>query len=71
MPEEATFKMIELVGVSPKGYAEAIRKAIGDASKTLRGLAWFEVVDQRGIIKDGKVAEFQVKVKVAFKVMRE
>lgn len=41
MPE-ATYKVVELVGVSEKGYAEAIQKALADASKTLRSLAWFE-----------------------------
>ena len=67
MPEK-TFKIIELVGVSEESYAQATRNAIIKASKTLRNLDWFEVVAQRGYIKDGKVAEFQVTLKVGFRL---
>ena len=67
MPEK-TFKIIELCGVSEKSYAEATRNAVTKASQTLRGLDWFEVVNQRGFIKNGKVAEFQVTIKVGFKL---
>lgn len=67
MPEK-TFKIIELCGVSDKSYTEATKNAITKASKTLRNLEWFEVVNQRGFIKDRKVAEFQVVMKVAFRI---
>ena len=67
MPNK-TFKIIELCGVSEKSYAEATKNAIAKASETLRGLDWFEVVNQRGFIKDGKVAEFQVVLKVGFRL---
>jgi len=63
-----TYKIIELCGVSEKGYAEATSNAITKASETLRNLDWFEVVNQRGFIRDGKVAEFQVVVKVGFRL---
>jgi len=67
MPNK-TYKIIELCGVSEKGYAEATSNAITKASETLRNLDWFEVVNQRGFIRDGKVAEFQVGVKVGFRL---
>lgn len=67
MPEK-TFKIIELCGVSGESYAQATRNAISKASETLRQLEWFEVVSQRGFIRDGKVAEFQVVMKVGFRL---
>jgi flavin-binding protein dodecin len=63
-----TFKIIELCGVSEKSYAEATTNAVAKASQTLRNLEWFEVVNERGFIKDGKVAEFQVVLKVGFRL---
>ena len=63
-----TYKKIELVGTSPVSFAEAVKGAIQEASKTLRHMNWFEVVEQRGAIHDGKVAEFQVTVRVGFKI---
>ena len=65
-----TYKIIELVGTSPTSFAEAVRAAVNEAAKTVRGMAWFEVVEQRGRIDDGKVAEFQVTIKVGFKLER-
>jgi len=62
------YKMTEIVGSSPKGFAEAVQEAVRRASKTLRNLGWFEVVEQRGLIKEGQVAEFQVTIKVGFKL---
>ena len=67
MPEK-TYKIIELCGVSEKSYAEATRNAVTKAAQTLRHLDWFEVVNQRGFIRDGKVAEFQVTLKVGFRL---
>ena len=62
------YKKIELVGVSEKSYEDAINKAVEKASKSLHGLAWFEVAEQHGRIADGKVVEFQVILKIAFKL---
>ena len=62
------YKMVELVGSSPTGTDDAIRNAIAQASATLRHLDWFEVVETRGQISDGKVAHFQVKLKVGFRI---
>ena len=65
-----TYKVIELVGTSPLSFAEATKSAVAEASKTVRHLDWFEVVNERGSIVDGKVAEFQVMLKVGFKIER-
>ena len=65
-----TYKIIELVGTSPTSFAEAVRAAVAEAAKTVRNMAWFEVVDERGRIEEGKVAEFQVTVKIGFKLER-
>jgi flavin-binding protein dodecin len=65
-----TYKIIELVGTSPTSFAEAVRAAVAEAAKTVRNMAWFEVANQRGRIADGKVVEFQVTVKVGFKLER-
>lgn len=68
MPDK-TYKLIELVGVSEESTDQAIRNAITRASETLRGLDWFEVIESRGTIQQGKVAQFQVTLKVGFRIM--
>ena len=64
----SVYKMVEIVGSSKASFADATRSAVKRASKTLRGTSWFEVMEMRGTIKDGEVDEFQVKVKVGFKL---
>jgi hypothetical protein len=70
MPER-TYKLIELVGVSENSSDEAIRNALARASQSLKGLDWFEVTEVRGVIQEGKVSQFQVKLKVGFRIMTE
>ena len=65
---ERTYKKIEIVGISEKSFAEATQNAVAHASKTLRNLDWFEVTDMRGLIVKGKVKEFQVTVKIGFRL---
>jgi flavin-binding protein dodecin len=65
-----TYKLVELVGCSPTSFAEAVKAAIAEASKTVRHLDWFEVVQERGKVVDGKVQEFQVTLKAGFKIER-
>ncbi|MGH7459021.1 MAG: dodecin [Longimicrobiaceae bacterium] len=60
------YKAIELVGTSPDSFDAAVREAVARAAKKMRDLQWFEVVEQRGYLRDGGVNEFQVKVKVWF-----
>jgi flavin-binding protein dodecin len=65
-----TYKITELVGTSPVSFAEATKAAVAEATKTIRHMAWFEVVEESGRIKDGKVEEFQVRLKIGFKIER-
>lgn len=62
------YKMVEIVGTSPDGTDQAIRNAIEQAGKTLRHLDWFEVLETRGHIVDGKIGHFQVRLKVGFRL---
>lgn len=62
------YKLIQVVGVSKKSYADATQAAVKKAAESLHGLAWFEAKEFRGRIEDGKVAEYQVKVDIAFKL---
>ena len=63
-----TYKLIELVGSSTQGTDDAINNAIERASKTLKHMDWFEVIDTRGHLVDGKVAHFQVTLKVGMRL---
>lgn len=60
------YKKTEIVGSSSKSMEHAIENAVERASKTLRNLRWFEVGEVRGHIEDGKVAHYQVTLKVGF-----
>ena len=64
------YKVVELIGTSPTSFAEATKAAIVEASKTIRHMNWFEVVRESGRIMDGKVEEFQVMLRVGFKIER-
>ena len=64
-----TYKLEEIVGVSETSTDDAIRNALARAAQTLRGLDWFEVVESRGTIRDGGVAQFQVTLKIGFRIM--
>ena len=66
-----TYKLVEIVGTSPKSFYDAVKNAVAEASKTIRHMDWFEVVEQRGRIADGEVQEFQVTLKVGFKIERQ
>jgi dodecin len=63
-----TYKMIELVGSSATSSDDAIRNAIAKAAQSVRHMDWFEVVETRGHIVDGKVAHYQVTLKVGFRL---
>jgi flavin-binding protein dodecin len=60
------YKLVELVGTSPESVTDAIQNAIARASATIRNIRWFEVVQVRGDVADGKVAHYQVTLKVGF-----
>ncbi len=63
---EHVYKVIEVVGTSEKSVEDAIKTAVARASKTLKHLRWFEVTQTRGHLEDGKVAHYQVTLKVGF-----
>lgn len=60
------YKVVELTGSSPTSSDHAVQTAIARASKTLKHLRWFEVVETRGHIEDGAIAHWQVTLKVGF-----
>jgi flavin-binding protein dodecin len=62
------YKLVDLVGSSTAGIDDAIRNAIETAALTIRNIDWFEVVETRGHVKDGKVAHYQVTLKVGFRI---
>ena len=64
---ERAYELVEVIGVSEKSMSDAIKKAVSAASKNRPGTAWFEVVEQRGRIDKGEVAEFQAKIRVGFR----
>lgn len=63
---EHIYKVTEVVGSSSTSPDDAIRSAIARAAETVRQLRWFEVVETRGQIEDGRVARWQVAVKLGF-----
>ena len=66
----AIYKLIELVGTSKESFEDAANNAVKEAAKTIKNLSWLEIVEQRGHITDGEVSEYQVKVKISFKIER-
>ncbi|MCF7531713.1 dodecin [Pseudomonas sp. NPDC078416] len=68
MSDHHTYKMLELVGSSTVGTDDAIQNAIAQAAKSVKLMEWFEVLETRGHIEDGKVGHFQVTIKVGFRI---
>ena len=60
------YKTLELTGSSPTGIEDAVQTAIAKAHDTVRNIQWFEVTGTRGHVVDGKVAHWQVTLKVGF-----
>jgi dodecin len=65
MPEHV-YQKIELTGSSSLGIQQAIENAIAKAGETTQNMRWFEVVETRGHIDNGKVAHWQVTIKVGY-----
>jgi hypothetical protein len=63
-----TYKKIELVGTSPESIEKAVENALARASSSIRNMRWFEIVETRGQIEDGRVAHWQVTIKVGFTI---
>ena len=63
---EHVYKKLELTGSSTTGIEDAVASALAKAAKTVRNMHWFEVIETRGHIDDGKIAHWQVTIKVGF-----
>ncbi|HEY8514171.1 MAG TPA: dodecin [Candidatus Binatia bacterium] len=68
MPDK-TYKMVEIVGVSDDSIQQAVRNALAKASRTLRNLDWFEVTAIRGLVRNNRDPQFQVQLKVGFRLL--
>jgi flavin-binding protein dodecin len=60
------YKLLELTGSSTVGIEDAVQTAIAKAHETVRNIHWFEVTETRGHVEDGKVAHWQVSLKIGF-----
>lgn len=58
-------KMIEVVGTSPEGYSEAVKNAVEEMIRAGNKIHFFEVIEQRGAVRESKIKEYQVKLKIA------
>ncbi len=65
---EHIYRIAEIVGTSPNGVDDAIRNAVTRANQTLRNMDWFEMTEVRGHLADGQVADWQVTVKIGFRL---
>jgi len=65
---ERTYKKIEIVGISETSFGEATQNAVAKACQSLRHVDWFEVTEMRGLVANDKVKEFQVTVKIGFRL---
>ncbi|EZH79740.1 dodecin family protein [Ectopseudomonas composti] len=68
MSTHHTYKKIEIVGSSRTSIEEAIENALTECAKSVRNMDWFEVIDTRGHIENGKVGHYQVTLKVGFRL---
>lgn len=60
------YKSIELTGSSETSQEDAVRKAVAEASKSVKHMRWFQVIDTRGHIENDEIAHWQVTVKIGF-----
>jgi dodecin len=68
MDDDHVYRRTDLVSSSRKSVSDAIETAIARAAKTVRHIEWFEVAEIRGRVQDGKVAQYQVALRVGFRV---
>lgn len=68
MADSKVYKLVEIVGTSEESFAKAVSNGVARASKTIRNIDWFEVTEMRGRVENGQVAQFQVKIKVGFRI---
>jgi flavin-binding protein dodecin len=68
MSDHHIYKKVELVGSSKIGIEDAISNALAEAGKSIKHMDWFEVVETRGHIVDGRVGHYQVTLKIGFRI---
>ena len=68
MADNKTYKLVEIVGTSDESFAKAVASGVERASETLRNVDWFEVTELRGRVANGKVSQYQVKMKIGFRL---
>ena len=64
----SVYRLLEMTGTSPNSIEEAVENALARTGEAMRHVRWFEVIETRGTIVDNKVGEWQVTVKIGFKV---
>ena len=67
---QGVIKIIELVGVSQQSFSDAVRQAVSEASKTVRGITGVDVIQSSAKVSDGQITEYHVNVKIAFAIER-
>jgi len=60
------YKLLELTGSSQTSIEDAVQTAIAKAHETVRNIHWFEITETRGHVADGKIAHWQVTLKIGF-----
>jgi dodecin len=68
MSDDHIYKSVEITGSSTQGVQQAIDNAVAKAAETLRQIEWFEVVSSRGNVEDGRIAHYQVTLKIGFRL---
>ncbi|MTV26743.1 dodecin domain-containing protein [Nitriliruptoraceae bacterium ZYF776] len=66
----AVIKTIDLVGVSTESWRDAAHKALDEATKTLRGVEGFTVLDTSAVVEDGVITEYHTHVRIKFRISR-
>lgn len=65
---DAIFKKVELVGTSETSIEDAVNNALAKAAQTVRNIRWFEVLETRGSVEEGKVGQWQVTLSIGFRL---
>jgi dodecin len=68
MSDDHIYKSVEITGSSTDGIQQAIDNAVAKASQTLRHIEWFEVISTRGNVEAGRIAHYQVSMKIGFRL---
>ena len=65
---DRVYKKVDIVGVSETSFSDAVEVAVRRAAETIENISWFEVAELRGAVSDGKITQYQVTVKLGFRV---